>query len=269
MLLIGLLVGIADALGSFVKPVDAVVYWQAGTSTALYPRSWSECCEGHLFYPPPIAQLSTLMQPLGWQVFVVLLTVAIFASMWYCARGWSLPLLVVGVPYYLDVGPELPATFLSYALVGNIQWILAALTIVAFAHPSAYALLAVSKVTSGIGWLWPVFRREWSAALVGVGATMAIVAVSFVIAPTMWFDYAAFVARNAGMADPPLPMFPVPFPIRLAGAVALIAWGAPRDRRWVVPISVGFAIPALWGFGFLPFVVAGLRLRRSSQAVAG
>lgn len=259
-LLVGLVVGIAFAAGGFAKPVDAVVYWQAGTSSALYPQSWAECCEGHLFYPPPIAQLSTMLQPLGWQVFVILLTVAIFASVWYCARAWSLPILAAGIPYYLGIGPDLPATFLSYALLGNIQWILAALTVVAFRQPAAYALLALSKMTSGIGWLWLIFRREWQAAGVAAGTTIMVVAVSFVLAPDLWFEFVGFMARNASMADPPLPLFPIPFPIRLAGAAALIAWGAPRNHRWVVPIASGFAIPALWGLGFLPFIVAATRL---------
>ena len=267
-LLVGLIVGIAFAVGGFAKPVDAVVYWQAGTSTALYPTSWSECCEGHLFYPPPIAQLSTVMQPLGWQVFVILLTVAIFASVWYCARGWSLPLLAAGIPYYLGIGPDLPATFLSYALLGNIQWILAALTLVAFRQPAAYALLAVSKITSGIGWLWLVFRREWMAAGVAAGATLLIVAVSFVAAPSLWLEFIGFVVRNASMADSPLPMFAIPFPVRLGIAAALIAWGAPRNHRWVVPIASGLAIPALWGLGFLPFVVAATRLTERPRLLA-
>ena len=259
-LLVGLIVGIAFAVGGFAKPVDAVIYWQAGTSPALYPQSWSQCCEGRIFYPPPFAQLSTLLQPLGWQIFVVLLTVAIFGSIWYCARAWSLPLLAAGIPFYLGIGPELPSIFLSYALLGNIQWILAAATVVAFRQPAAYALLALTKMTCGIGWLWLVFRREWRAAGVAVGATTLVVAVSFLFAPSLWLEFVGFLARNASMADPPVPLIPIPFPIRLAGSVALIAWGAPRNHRWVVPIAAGLAVPALWGLSFLPFLVAATRL---------
>ena len=259
-LVVGLIVGIAFAVGGFAKPVDAVIYWQAGTSSELYPQSWSQCCEGRIFYPPPFAQLSTLLQPLGWKIFVVLLTIAIFASVWYCARGWSLLLLAAGIPYYLGLGPELPSTFLSYALLGNIQWILAAATVVAFRQPAAYALLALTKMTSGIGWLWLVFRREWRAAGVAVGATTLVVVVSFLFAPSLWLEFVGFLARNASMADPPVPLFPVPFPIRLSGSVALIAWGAHRNHRWVVPIAAGLAVPALWGLSFLPFLVAATRL---------
>ena len=53
MLLLGILVGIAQASGRFAAPVDALAYWQAGTSTNLYPESWSEVGTGYLFYPPP------------------------------------------------------------------------------------------------------------------------------------------------------------------------------------------------------------------------
>jgi hypothetical protein len=57
-----------------------------------------------------------------------------------------------------------------------------------------------------------------------------------------------------------MPMFPVPFVVRIAISVVLVVWGARTNRRWVVPIAAGFAIPAVWGFGFLPFVVAATRL---------
>jgi hypothetical protein len=265
MLLIGLLVGIAYAVGGFAKPVDAVVYWQSGTSTNLYPQYWSECCEGYLFYPPPVAQVSTLLQPFGWQLFIIVLTIGIFASIWFCARDWSLALIAVGVPYYLGVGPDMPATFLSYALLGNLQWVLAALTVAAFEHPSAYPLLVLTKGSTGIGLLWLVVRREWKAALIGVGMTVAVVTVSFLWAPHLWFDFVGFAIRNASMANPPMPMFPVPFGIRVTVSVLLLVWGALTDRRWVVPIASGFAIPALWGFGFLPFVVAATRLAGPSN----
>jgi hypothetical protein len=260
MLLIGLIVGIAYAIGGFAKPVDAVVYWQAGTSTELYPTRWGDFREGHLMYPPPVAQLSTLLQPIGWPLFVTLLTLATFGAFWYCARNWSLPLVVIGIPYFFGIGPDAPATFLAYALLGNLQWILAALTVVALDRPVVYPVLALTKATSGIGWLWHVVRAEWRPALVGAAATVAILAVSFVAAPGMWIDFLNFMGRNAALANPPMPTFPVPFGPRLVIALLLLFWGAARNHRWVVPIAAGLAIPVLWGFGFLPFLVAATRL---------
>jgi hypothetical protein len=73
-------------------------------------------------------------------------------------------------------------------------------------------------------------------------------------------EFLAFVTRNAAMSNPPLPTLPVPFPIRFAAAVILIAWGARRGHPWTVPIAAGIALPVVWGLGFLPFFVAAMRL---------
>jgi hypothetical protein len=69
------------------------------------------------------------------------------------------------------------------------------------------------------------------------------------------------------MANPPIAMFPVPFGVRLASAVAVLAWGARTDRPWTVPVAVGWSVPALYGLGFLPFWVAGWRLARDPGAI--
>jgi hypothetical protein len=260
MLLIGVIVGIAYAAGGVAKPVDATYYWDAGTSTALYPVDWSQFHEGHLFYPPPVAQLSTVLQPLGWPVFVTVLMVAIFGAFWFCARGWSLPLVCIGIPYYLGIGPEALSTLLGYALVGNVQWILAALSVVAVRHPTVYPALALTKVTTAIGWLWPLARGEWRAAAIGAFATIGVASISFIAAPELWFDFVAFAGRNITMANPPLPTFPIPYGVRIVIAIGLVLWSARRGHRWCVPIAAGLALPVIWGIGFLPFVVAATRL---------
>jgi hypothetical protein len=264
MLLIGLAVGMACAVGGFFNPVDAVAYWDAGTSAKLYPESWNEVVKGYLFYPPPVAQVSTLLQPLGWSMFIVGLMIATFGAFWYCAREWSLPLLVIGIPYVLGVpGPvaEVGGTFLGYALLGNLQWILAALVVVALRHPSVWSVLLVTKVTSAIGWWWHVLRGEWRAAAVGAAATFALVAFSVALSPAMWADYLGFAARNFSGADAPMQMFLIPLWARLATGIPLLVWGARTDRPWVVPVVCGWSLVGLYGFGFLPFWVAGARLR--------
>lgn len=261
MLLIGVMVGVAHAFGGFAAPVDAVSYWEAGSSTNLYPETWAEAGgAGYIFYPPPLAQVSTLLQPLGWPIFIVLLMSATFGAFWYCAREWSLPLVAIGIPYFLGVGPELAGTFLGYALLGNIQWLLAALSIVALRHPAIWAVHLVSKITAAIGWWWFVLRGEWRAAAVGALASVIVIGVSFALAPAMWFDFIGMASRNAGMADPPMPLFAVPFGVRIATAIPVLIWGARTDRPWTVPAVVGWSLPAIYGYGFLPFFVAAARL---------
>jgi hypothetical protein len=265
MLLAGLIVGVAIAATGAFNPVDATNYWQAGTSTRLYPASWSEYAPGYLFYPPFVAQLSTLLQPIGWQAFVVILTVATFGAMWYCAREWSFPLLLLGVPHYLNVGPPELAVFLDYALLDNLQWILAALCIVAIRRPTLWALLLLTKVTSAVGWWWHPLRGEWRKAATGAAAAVALFTVSIVAAPHMWFDFAGFVAANYTMANPPMTAFFVPVGIRIPMSFLLVVWGARTDRSWTVPVAIGWALPALYGVGFLPFWVAAVVARRDAR----
>jgi hypothetical protein len=272
MLLIGLVIGVGHAVGALFTPVDAVIYWNAGTTTDLYPEAWSE--PGALVYPPPLAQLSAVLQPIGWPVFVVSLMVATFGAFWYCARRWSLPLVALGIPYFVGIpGPlaEIGATFLGYALLGNLQWILAALTIMAFRHPALYSVLLMTKLTVAVGWWWHVFREEWRPAAIGAGATLAVLLVSVIAGFELWVGFVGFVVRNLSLADPPLPLFAIPLWLRLPTAIALVTWGARTNRPWTVPVAAGWALPALYGFGlgFLPFWVAAWQLRRVNLAIIG
>ena len=267
MLVIGLGIGLAFAAKGFAKPVDAVAYWEAGTSGDLYPELWAEVGQGYLFYPPPVAQFSALLQPIGWPVFIVLITVMNFGAMWFCARSWSLPMLALGLPWFAGFGPQEPATFLSYVLIGNLQWTLAAITIMALRHPSLWSIELLTKVTASIGWWWHVLRGEWRSAATGAMASVILFAVSFAFAPDLWIEFVGFVARNFTAVDPAIQNFPVPLGIRLATGAPLLVWGARTNRPWVVPVAVGWSLPALYGLGFLPFWVAGWRLAREPGTI--
>jgi hypothetical protein len=73
------------------------------------------------------------------------------------------------------------------------------------------------------------------------------------------------------MEHPPLTTFLVPIGIRIPTALALVIWGARTSRPWTVPLAVGWALPAIYGMGFLPYWAAALvawrrgRLRRSIE----
>jgi hypothetical protein len=260
MLLLGVLVGLAQAMGWFAAPVDAVGYWETGTATDLYPKVWGQVVPGNMLYPPPLAQVSAFLQPIGWPAFILLLTAATFAAFWYCAREWSLPLIAIGIPWFLGFGPEEPAKFLAYALIGNLQWILAALTVLALRHPTLWSIELVTKVTTAAGWWWHVLRGEWRKAAIGAAATAVVVAVSFALSPGAWFDYFDFAARNFTAANPPIPTLPIPLGVRLATSVPLLIWGARTNRPWTVPVVCGWSLVGMYGFSFLPFWVAAGRV---------
>jgi len=114
----------------------------------------------------------------------------------------------------------------------------------------------LTKVAPGVGLLWFVVRREWRSLGIALGATAAIVGVSFVLAPSDWVDWFVSLARTT-QDDPPLSIH-VPLVARLAVAVVLVAWGARTDRRWTVMVAATISLPTLWvhGFAMLAGVIA-------------
>jgi hypothetical protein len=261
MLLVGFLVGLGQVRGLLPAPVDAVNYWLAGTSTDVYPDQWGSPGAGQwLYYPPPVVQLSRLIQPIGFDLFVILLSMATFLAMWSCARRWSFPLLALGVLAMVGIMPAFGVVFLSYVVLGNLQWILAALTLLAFRHPALWALQLVSKMTTALGWWWHPLRGEWRQAARGALAAAILLGISALASPDLWADFLRFGLRNGDLANPPMVGFAIPFAVRLPMAIALLVWGARTDRRWTVPIASGWALLVIWDIGFMPFVIAATRL---------
>ena len=55
-------------------------------------------------------------------------------------------------------------------------------------------------------------------------------------------------------------MVPIPLPVRIAMSVAMIAWGARTNHRWIVPFAAGWASLALYEWTWLTMLLAGLAL---------
>lgn len=105
--------------------------------------------------------------------------------------------------------------------------------------------------------LWFAVRREWRRLAVALAATVAIVAVSYLVTPDLWVDWIRWLWRYSIAPTSPT-AYPLP---RLVAAVALLVWGGLTDRRWTVPIAVMLAIPVLWSAG-LSILVALVPLLR-------
>jgi hypothetical protein len=116
--------------------------------------------------------------------------------------------------------------------------------------------MLVTKVTTAVGWWWYVARGEWRKAAVAAVVSVAIIGISVVTVPDLWVQFAGFVARNFTMANPPQTAFFVPIGIRLPTALALVVWGARTNRRWTVPVAVGWALPAVFLSAFLLYWAA-------------
>jgi hypothetical protein len=143
---------------------------------------------------------------------------------------------------------------------GNVSLLLAAAIVLGLRWPWTWSLVLLTKITPGIGLLWFAVRREWGALAIALGATAAIVAVSYVIAPQLWSDWFDVVVRNvASGKSGTWASLPVPLWIRGPIAVAIVVWGARTDRAWAVPVASMLALPALW-YGGISMLLAVIPL---------
>jgi hypothetical protein len=78
----------------------------------------------------------------------------------------------------------------------------------------------------------------------------------------MWSQWVDALRSMVGLAPEGLHV-PIPLPLRTAGALALVVWGARTDRRWTVLVAATLAMPSIWLATLAP--LAGLvRLGRST-----
>jgi Glycosyltransferase family 87 len=245
LLLMGAMLGLAQAIGLSPQAFDAAFYWNPPLDH-LYPAHWG--LQGGYLYPPPLAVGLAPLHVFGWGAFEVVWSTLQFGALWVMARRWAWLVVGVGVVYLAVPIPflEVPArALLGYAASGNVQLLVGAAIVLAIRRPGLWALPLLTKVGPGVGVLWHVFRREWRQVAVAATWTLGIAVASFIVAPSTWWQWLTFIQTN-GATDTTLPLIAVAFPIRLVMSVALLAWGAPRGSAWVVPLAAGWAMPALY-----------------------
>jgi len=235
---------------------DARAYWALSLDD-LYARGLVGGEDAYL-YSPAFAQLFVPFTWLPWTVFA-----GVWAALNLVALTWmagpviaALLLVIPGSPVIDEVG------------TGNIHLLIAAAIVIGFRGSAAWAFPLLTKVTPGVGVLWFAGARQWRAFLIAIGATFAISAVSFVIGPHLWFDWADVLTGNVDRQIPTeIAIIPGPLWARtaVAGVVALI--GGWRGWRWSVPVAATLALPVPWSSGLSVLVaVIALARQRVKQA---
>jgi hypothetical protein len=235
------------AWGTLGSGHDARPYW---TSTLARPYDNATLgAFGAYLYSPAFLQVIAPLRALPWLGFVG----AWEAILVLATAALSGPALLA--PVALVLLPEFWG--------GNITILLALAIVAGFRWPAVWAFVLLTKVTPGVGLLWFAVRREWRSLGVALGATLAVVALSFVVLPDAWRRWVDVLAAGPFTAVTS-GSFPVPFVVRLPAAVVLVIWGARTDRRWVVPVACLLALPVVW-YGSLALLV-GVPLVRPSLA---
>lgn len=248
---------ILDAELMSVFPLSGVVLWGDAVSwwtinlAHLYDQATLGLMGGGAFrYSPVVAVILEPLRMLPWEVYIVGLTaVQVAAAIWMGGRRSALLILIF------------PGVVLEL-IDGNIELLMAAAIVAGFRWPVAWSFLLLTKVTPGVGVLWFAFRREWRSLAIAVGATLAIVAVSFALTPDLWSQWIRALISMSGL---PNPTFWPPLWLRLPVAVVLLWWGARTERRWVVPVVALVAMPTIWANSFA-MLAGSIALRPGAAA---
>jgi len=226
---------------------EAFCYWFPNLADPYARADWTQPIA--YVYSPAFLQGLAGLRALPWEAFLAVWTA----------------LLVLAVRYL--VGPRLWPVAIAVAAVellgGNIHLLLAVAIVAGFRWPALWAFVLLTKVTPGVGLLWFAVRREWRNLGIALGATAAIVTVSWVAAPGAWADWLDVLGASAPKTVGTWAAVPIPVWLRLPVAIGVVVWGARTNRRWTVPVASMLALPALW-FGSSSMLLAALAL-----AVAG
>jgi hypothetical protein len=229
LILIGLIRAAVYFLVQGIHPwtfvgIDARAYW--GVDLAHPYVSSGVGDYSTYLYSPAFAQFLSPLYVLPFEAFFLLWTAASIAVLYWLVRPWPWALLILLLPWTYEL------------FVGQVHLFIAAAIVLGFRWPSLWAFNILTKVTPGVGLLWFLVRREWRPLAIALGTTVAIVVVSFVLAPTAWFDWYTFLRGSTGSGELLYP--------RIALAAVIVVIGALTDRRWTIPIAVWLALPVVW-----------------------
>ena len=227
---------------------DARVYWRFDFDN-LYGRGTVGGRDAYL-YSPAFAQIFSPLGILPWPVFKALWSAAnLLVLAWLC--GPRIAAVILFTPFVAD---EIST--------GNLHLLIAAAMVLAFRYPASYVFVLLTKVSPGVGLAWFVGRREWRPLLVAIGTTAVISFISFIVAPTLWFEWFESLRANAGVV---IPGYAVALPgtvlvrVIIGTVMALVA--GILGWRWVVPLAGFVALPVPWlsGLSMLAGSIAVLR----------
>jgi hypothetical protein len=211
-------------------PVDAWCYYGMDPSNPYDP---TKC----FLYSPPVAQVMAVIQSLvPFEAFYTAVRVVEMIAL-AMLSGPAVGLLLA-IP---AVEIELNAA--------NVNLLLTLAVVAGFRYPWTWAFVILTKLTPGICLLWFAVRREWRNLGIALGVTAVITAISFVVAPWMWFDYIRGLA--AAPDESAITVW-----VRLPLAILVVIWGARKDHRWAMIVAVFLALPR-WYF-LSPVVLVGL-----------
>ena len=233
---------------------DSRTYWEAARADDPYANARVGDIGAYLYSPAFLQVL--LPAALPWPIFLYVWAAATVAVAWWLLAGRGLPrrwLIPLAGLALLDVWAGNINVFIAAAVVLGLRW------------PAAWSLLALTKVSPGLGVVWFAARGEWRHLATAVGVTAAIAVISLLLDPDGWRTWISVLISNNEVENLSGNL-PIMAAIRFPVALALAWWGARSDRPWVMPIAVLLLLPVIWpnGFAILVGCAARFRVRQAS-----
>ena len=206
---------------------------------------------GAFHYAPPLVWLVGPLKLVPWPAAYWLWFGLLFLVLVWLARDWALAWLAFP-PVVLEL------------YHGNIHLLIGAALVLMLRRPPAFLFLALSKVSPGIVALWWLVRREWRSLAIALGASAAVIALSFALAPALWWEYLTHISSEANHAPN---LIPIPLALRLPFAAAIAVLAARLDRPWLLAPAIVLALPLLWihGFAALVAITPLVRMERAAR----
>jgi hypothetical protein len=235
--------------------VDSHAYWAAwrGEMYDSAPATLDA-----FLYSPAFAQMVWPLAQLPWPVF---------GTIWAIATVIAIVWLVRVAHWYVAV--PLALLGLHEVLTGNINWLLALVVVLGQRHPALWAFAFLTKITSCLGPVWFLARGEWRKLFASVATIVGVALASWLVSPDLWAQWLSFLRSHAGDADTQVgATFLPPLVVRLPLAVALVVWGARRDRPWTLAVAMMLSSPVA-GLGQVALFLALPRLNREGGGRRG
>ena len=220
---------------------DSYGYWQTIRLDHLYYTADPDTAPHGYLYAPVFVQILWPLIMLPWEVFHAIWLAALVALLFWMSGRWVA--LLIFALFFAPFAIGFLAAPRHYLSSGNIFLPMALAVVAGFRWPWTYSFLLLTKVTPGIGLLWFVARREWRNLFIALGATAAVVLVSFAFSWSLWFDWFTVLRNNVGNPEPTFAIQLIPLMPRLVLAAAMTIVAARYDARWVVPIAAMIALP--------------------------
>jgi hypothetical protein len=238
----------------WMYPNDNFAYWIAGDrllrGEPIYAPSQVAFEPYAYHYPPPLAQvlapLTVVLTPVP---YVIVNRALMLLATWELAGRKFLQMLalIAFIPVAIALRIENVELFMAVAVLYGLRgwsWL--------------FTILALLKVSPGLGIVYLLLRRRWRDAAAATVLGAVIVTISVVLAPDLWRQWLDSITGRADMIGNSL--IPLPYSIRaVAGFLCTVAGGLMGRRNGELLLVLGMTIAnpglSLQGFAVLAAAV--------------